>query len=355
MAALLITLPALVAAQADRPVVGAIRWDAWYSDQGPVKEVERSLGQPKYHFRLPWFARVEGPDRVRINGDTAAIMAREIAYAAEAGLDYWAFLDYGPGNEMTRALDRYLAAGDKSGIQYCFIEEGARLDERGAKDWARVIGHFQNPHYLKVLGGRPLLFVFGPPAKQGNELFGELAGQTVATGLQRPYVVMLGGNAALDRVTFGADAVSEYGTGKGYGSDHWSYGELTREMRRKFWETWKRERIPFVTFCSAGWDPRPRHERPPSWCRWITPAPDPTPAERQKPLIDEVTAEPEQLAGHLREAVDFTRANPELNPAQLILIYGWNENDEGGWLIPTLNPDGTANEERIKAVGRVLR
>lgn len=54
----------------ERPLVGAIRWDAWYSDKGPVKEVEHSLGQPKYQYRLPWFARVEGADKVHVNGDS---------------------------------------------------------------------------------------------------------------------------------------------------------------------------------------------------------------------------------------------------------------------------------------------
>src|SRR3569623_732242 len=123
----------------DRPLVGAIRWDAWYSDKGPVKDVERTLGQPKYQFRLPWFAKPEGGDKVRINGDSEDIMRREIGYAAEAGLDYWAFLDYGPGSDMTHALDRYLAAKDKRGVRFCYNEEGGRIDGRGPGDWPRVI------------------------------------------------------------------------------------------------------------------------------------------------------------------------------------------------------------------------
>src|SRR6202012_4640409 len=59
-----------VSPAAERPLVGALRWDAWYSDKGPVKETERTLGPPKYHFRLPWFAQWQGGDQVHINGDT---------------------------------------------------------------------------------------------------------------------------------------------------------------------------------------------------------------------------------------------------------------------------------------------
>jgi hypothetical protein len=46
----------LHAFESDAPIVGAIRWDGWTGAGGVVKQMERSLGQPKYHFRLPWFA-----------------------------------------------------------------------------------------------------------------------------------------------------------------------------------------------------------------------------------------------------------------------------------------------------------
>ena len=73
--ALLASTGAAVAAEPvaiDRtpPIVGAIRWDAWYGSNGPVKHAEISLGPPKYHFRLPWFARVVGEGKVSINGDS---------------------------------------------------------------------------------------------------------------------------------------------------------------------------------------------------------------------------------------------------------------------------------------------
>ena len=87
-------LAALHAAPEARPTVGAIRWDGWYGGGSVVKAVEASLGQPKYHFRLPWFAQVIGPDKVSINGDSPAIVQQEIAYAARAGLNYWAFVHY---------------------------------------------------------------------------------------------------------------------------------------------------------------------------------------------------------------------------------------------------------------------
>src|SRR5438046_1625434 len=94
LTALLLSSFAASHAADEAPIVGAIRWDGWYGDGGVTKAVEASLGQPKYHFRLPWFARVMDEGKVSINGDSQAIMEQEIAYAAQAGLNYWAFLDY---------------------------------------------------------------------------------------------------------------------------------------------------------------------------------------------------------------------------------------------------------------------
>jgi hypothetical protein len=125
-------------------------------------------------------------------------------------------------------------------------------------------------------------------------------------------------------------------------------------VKENLWAKWKRERTPCITFATAGWDTRPRQERPPSWRPWITATPDPTPPAQQKPLIAAATATPYELAAHLREAIEWTRANRDLNPANIIIIYAWNEHDEGGWLQPTLSPDGKPNAERIRALGAVL-
>ncbi|MEQ1861595.1 MAG: glycoside hydrolase family 99-like domain-containing protein [Chthoniobacteraceae bacterium] len=343
----------------DSPIVGAIRWDGWYGDGSVTTAVEASLGQPKYHFRLPWFARVIGEGRVSINGDAQAIVEQEIAYAAQAGLNYWAFVHYwdeAPG--MHIALNRYLAAKDKKGIRYCLVEEGARLDGVGAKAWSRLVEHFRHPDYQTVLDGRPLLFVFVKTEKLAKAEWDELKRQTIAAGMKTPYLVLMGWNPvedAKDMTKLGFDAVSAYANGGSYSMTQPSYAEQCALVRRDRWEKCRALRIPSVTFASAGWDTRPRNERPPPWCSWVTATPDLTPPAQQKPLIDSVTATPDELVAHIREALDWTKANRDLNPSNAVIIYGWNEHDEGGWLLPTLGTDGKPDEARIKALGKVLR
>lgn len=356
--ALLLMACASLHAADDTPIVGAIRWDGWYGDGGVVKAVESSLGQPKYHFRLPWFARVMDEGKVSINGDSQAIMAEEIAYATQAGLNYWAFLDYlDEAPAMSIGLNRYLATKDKKGIRYCLVEEGARLDKVGTKAWSRLAEHFRRPDYQTVLDGRPLLCLFGKTTKLGKAEWDELKHQIIAAGLKVPYLVLMGWNADNDREALGFDAVSEYAcAGKGYTTDPETYAQLTSlHVREKLWDKWKRERTPCITFATAGWDTRPRQERPPPWCTWVKPTPDPTPPAQQKPLIDAATATPDELAAHIREAIEWTKANRDLNPANAIILYAWNEHDEGGWLQPTLGTDGKPDDARIKALGKVLR
>jgi hypothetical protein len=144
-----------------RPLVGAIRWDAWYASGPVMSAVERSLGPHKYHFRLPFFARVDSPSGVKFSADAAALMDTEISLATHAGLDYWAFVDYWDDPSLTLAFRQYLASRRKGKIQFCFIEEGQRLDKVGTNGWARLVRLFQDTNYVKVLDGHPLLFIYG--------------------------------------------------------------------------------------------------------------------------------------------------------------------------------------------------
>lgn len=342
-----------------RPIVGAIRWDAWYGESSVVRQVEATLGQPKYHFRLPWFAQVLAPGQVRINGDRQEIIEQEIVYAATAGLDYWAFVNYWDElPSMMSALKRYRAAADKRGVRYCLVEEGGRLDGIGIACFPRLVEHFTDPNYQTVLNGRPLLFLFAKPTRFTKEDWIALGRMAVAAGSKPPYIVLMGWNPsqdAKDIVTLGFDAVSAYARPGTYTMQPPPFAQVREQIRDQLWEKCVRERIPSLTFASSGWDTRPRNERPPSWIKDLVATPDPTPPANQRPLIDAVTATPDELAAHLRDALVWTGAHRDINPSNAIIIYGWNEHDEGGWLMPTLGADGKPNDERVKALGSVLR
>jgi hypothetical protein len=135
LTALLLSPLTVLHAESAPPIVGAIRSDAWYGEGGVVKQTELALSPPKYHFRLPWFARLAGEGKVRINGDSQEIVEKAIACAGAAGLNYCAFVDYCDDANLSIALRRYRAAKEKRGVRYCFVRKGSNRMQ-----WARAAG-----------------------------------------------------------------------------------------------------------------------------------------------------------------------------------------------------------------------
>jgi hypothetical protein len=83
-----------------------------------------------------------------------------------------------------------------------------------------------------------------------------------------------------------------------------------------------------VPLVNAGWDGRPR-DYPGAWYEQATPS---------------------EVADAVKAALDWNRENPKTARAQTVLVYAWNEYDEGGWLCPTK----TEGDARLKALREML-
>lgn len=352
-----------------RPLVGAIRWDAWHTpwsrvqegaDDGPVRAMERSLGPGRYHWRLPFFAQVVGPDEVRIDGYTQEIIDREIGYAQAGGVDYWAFLLYDPGSPMSQGLTLYLSSARKRDVAFCAIAGGGTFGEAGAfqRGVERILGLMAEPSYLKVAGDRPLLYVFrvtegwigawGGP-ENTRRLFDGLRDSARAAGHGDPYIVAMNDNPAQGSAAaevIGADAITGYAVPGGGGLDGTPYADLAWRARQ-FWDDCAATGKAVVPLAMAGWDRRPRVEHPVPWERW------------QEPNVGlnryYGTPTPAELADHISAAMRWAATDVERCPAQAMLTYAWNEHDEGGWLCPTLGADGAPDTSRLDALADMLR
>lgn len=340
-----------------RPIVGAIRWDAWHGDASNVGQVvEGTLGPKRYHHRLPFFAKVLSDSEVEVRGDTQAVMDREIEAAHKAGLDYWAFVTYPEEYAMSAGLKLYLSSACKQDIHFCLDLQGAWEGRGGLQTWPakveRYIGYFTDPCYQTVLDGRPLVYLYSV-----NDLIGEgrfadwdqaraafdgLREAALKAGVPAPYFVVQdwGADAAKQHMQrLGMDAIGAYALAGG--GVKAPYAELAAVVE-SWWDQARDTGAPVVPLVMSGWDRRPRIERPHPWEPWQKPGVGmdryyeaPTPAE---------------LAGHLQAAVRWNAANAKAAEANAILIYAWNENDEGGWLVPTLS-EGSA---RLDALQQVL-
>jgi hypothetical protein len=334
-----------------RPVVGAIRWDGWQVDGGVGQAVSKSLTPPQWGNRLPFFAKVREDGSLEMRGDTPEVMTAEIAAAKTGHLDYWAFLAYDEADPMTRGLQLYLANPRRADVNFCMISETARW-HRGnmaamAERFAKLMAE---PGYQRVAGGRPLFYflhhnteptmkAWGSP-EGFREAVDQLKAAAATRGLAAPYLAVMtydvkGAKVLTDAA--GLDAISAYAFQRG--DDHAPYSKLTGDLE-KLWEIQRSTKTAVIPLAMAGWDRRPRVQNPVPWEHF---------GGTMEKYYEMATAE--QLAAHVHTAVKWTQDHAAECPAQAVIIYAWNEFDEGGWLCPTL----TEGDARVQALGRILK
>ena len=171
--------------QETHPTVGVIRWDAWNLVDGQYDQISyyshRCLSAERYHYRLPFFAKVLSPTNTSYDGDMQSVMDQEILYAKHAGFDYWAFdtyCTYGPNCDTNSSycleymkisstycplnpaygLHRYLSSQYNSLIKFTRILLGSSpCDPAVQEGYLELMAH---PQFQTVLDGRPLLYLF---------------------------------------------------------------------------------------------------------------------------------------------------------------------------------------------------
>lgn len=337
------------------PLVGAIRWDAWYGDGTGVNgAVEATLSVQQWQSRSPFFTDVDSSSQVRIRGEAENIR-QEIDFAADAGLDYWAFVIYPPEENLSRALDLYLAAPNRGKVNFCINLQGGWFGKEGlSAALARIpryVGYMQRPEYQTVLGGRPLIYLLYPQSLVGNDalnndneaiqLIAALRIQAQAAGLETPYIVFQDYNASnVDafRQLYGADAIGAYAANTN--PLNATYQDLQDYVEGPFWASFLNTGSEFVPLASTGFDLRPRIETPPPW--------DPNLGNLNPDTgYDQPT--PTEFVDHLTNSLQYLEDHSQFTPANTVLIYAWNEFDEGGWLCPTLG-GGSARIDALHAL-----
>lgn len=329
--------------------VGAIRWDAWYGRRDAVGEaVHESLAPPQWRGRLPFYAQLTNQGLL-IDGSSQDLIDREIQYAAKAGLEYWAFVTYPADSPLSLGLTRYLTSPLRSKLRFCLITECGRWQDPSFVQ--RVEDLIAEPGYLTVLEGRPLVYLGFiqpdalrqfPDGQNGfRKVLDTFRTRVRARGILSPYMVIMDGDpkqASAWREILEADAIGCYATG--WEEQTISYEQLAANVER-FWDKCAATGAPVVPTVMSGWDRRPRVHKPVHWETWQKPG------EGLKRYSEAGT--PDQIAAHLHRAVQWVLDSPRVAPARTILIYAWNEFDEGGWLAPTIS-EGDARLRSIKQV-----
>lgn len=319
------------------PRIGAIRWDAWYGTKSPPGlAVTKTLSPKQWHNRLPFFAQEISNNQVFFPGYSPEIMDREIQYAREGGIDYWAFTLYDERDDLSNALRLYLENKNRKDVGFSAIIGPWLLqtDESRLKLVRRLMKLVQDGQFEKTPESKPILYYFYDHAAvnciaAAKLFFTSLKKYFEQAHLPPPYIVVMSpnpveGQSLLKKI--GADALSAYAIQNN--EKRAPFKNLAR-FTEKFWNQEKYTGAEVVPTVMTGWDRRPRVENPVPWEQ----------LKKVKHAEELFYEQPKilELTQHVRSAIDWVKLNPQVAIANSILIYAWNEYDEGGWLPPGLD------------------
>lgn len=310
--------------------IGAIRWDAWVGDINNVGlEVEKCLSNPKYSNRLPFYTKINDERRVEIRCTNKIIIQKEIEYAKYANIDYFAFCWYPFNSGLDTARNLFLEV-NKNKINWCIILGTNPFNEEDAL-W--LIEQFNRNDYEKI-NNRPIVYIFNindESAKIINFIRNNSKNYN-------PYFIGLVWNeeqAKKYTYMYTLDAVSQYCTP---GQNNLKYDIISNKEEKK----WQKYSLinNVVSWVTTGWDKRPRYENPVSW-------------EDCSKFNNEYIKSPtlKQLQNHLKNALFFQASNYKNG---MVLLYAWNEFDEGGFIAPTISKNNVINTEKLDVIKKTI-
>lgn len=323
--------------------IGAINWDAVLpKDTYFGGYAIKSLANPKYESRLHFTAfKQDGEYQIRYR--TGEDYNKELEYAINGGIDFFAYCWYPDTDEkrdiwhetydylaphyheLNYARKLYQKSPLNSKINMCAIVFS--ISAYAKSDIDSLAHAMKMPYYEKV-DGKPLLMVFGGYNKEFTELMRSLLGQKGIT----PYIALIDSNGLenVNKVCEGIDAITGYGSG----SSATSFAELNKLCNTQNHNR-ANYKMPVIPLMTAGWNPMPRVDSPCPWFSYEN-----APYAGTPDLCD--------FQEGFKLLNDFIDKNKEYANTNHAIVFAWNEFEEGGYLCPTINKDGSVNDTVIK-------
>ena len=332
--------------------IGAIRWDAWYDPASQVgAAVEKTLSPAEFHHRMPFFGKEISVDKVAINGNDPTLFDHELTSASRMGLNYWAYCWYPPNSTLRNAWNLHQRSSSRNLMNWCMLWQTSWMNDPSefGEDLSPLLRLIQQRNYQKVFDDRPLIYVYidqigikpgseSPILLNARNVLSRLRAQCESSGLPRPYITVLRNppfEAGLFRSEILADAISAYAEYPPAGEDV-PFSALDLKVRAS-WLEMTRVAGAVIPLVMTGWDRRPRQQSHVFW------EPIPKNDTKQINYVHEATSF--EVSSAITAACSFVNEHPTECLAKAILIYSWNECDEGGGaLIPTFNDTQIVSE-----------
>lgn len=321
--------------------VGVVNWDCSLpSDTFFGGYATRSLGPEKFRRATPFYADVLGENRIEYHRRTVEEYEREMQYAIDAGIDYFAYCWYDetvsnalaaistPQNNLCNPHVHELTAARKLHVRSMRLRERLKLcailvtvHPYTDGEIGRLAEAMRERYYQRALG-RPLVYLFaGTGANQ--RLLTRLRAACRKAGAGDPYAVLMGYGRHSGEGDEGVQALSAYVDAKGGIK---SFAELAAHgvacnARRAA------SGMSVVPHFTVGWDPRPRIDHPVPWCGYANTSYAPTATE-------------DELVAGARNLAEWIRGNRKSCATGHVLAFAWNEWEEGGWICPSWDVQG---------------
>jgi hypothetical protein len=328
--------------------VGAVNWDCSLSSDTYFGSFQtRTLSPEKYRRWTPYYAEILEKNKIEYPIRRQEEYDRELQLAIDAGIDYFAFVFYPEKAaeacdgettwedrvyELNYARKLYESSSLKDKIGMAAIIGASRHYER---DYIELAEAFKQPYYEKI-DGRPILYLFS----NEFEFVDGVRRAVEKVGGEMPLFIAMDAKTLNNEELLGnVDGLSAYACGA---SDIVRYYECVDEAIKGSELRASAGKMSVPLF-PMGWNPSPRIDIPSPWVSY-----------RDTKYAPPATAE-ELLEGGKRFGEWLrTKKTSSCNITNHVLIFAWNEFEEGAWICPTYNEDLSVNTERVGAVSQII-
>ena len=346
--------------------IGVINWDCSLPSTSYFGYYQtRTLSPSKFRSATPYYADILQDDKINYHQRNQEEFDKELAYAIEAGIDYFAYCFYaddGSKNYVdTKNLIPYFSytrPGRNGEMDCCRnvyelnyarrMHETSKLrnklkialiligeDLYSDKDMEELLTLLSKPYY-ECIDNRPLVYSF---SGVNQMFFKRLNTACIEKGIQKPFIVpMYNGDPPEGHDFTNIDALSAYACTKG---GIQSYEELAKYMIDK--NDAKLSVTPaIIPLYTVGWDPSPRVNIPSPW------------ADYANIQYARFASEIELFYG-AKLLAQWICEHAKNSYAGHILTFAWNEFEEGGYICPTYTDNNTISYARLNTFKNIIK
>jgi len=323
--------------------IGAYWWDGWFDGSPYIREPLTS----EFKEREPvWGWRDDNQRAVDLS----------IRAAAAHGVDFFAFLWYPeadwsfPGGQpsgiMNNGLRFYLTSTvsqrERVGFLLMITHAPKAEDwEQTCRTWARE--YLSHERYVRV-EGRPALFFYEladlerklggiEQVKAGLATLRQIAREAIGDD---PFLVLRAQRGEADRLDeIGFDGATDYALTYATPGEH-PY-QVLEAFGLGVWEQYVGQQRNYIPSVTSGWDGRPR--------AWM----------KKDYYAHWFRRSPAEFGAFLKKGLRWVADHPNDAPkTPLLMVYAWNEIDEGGAICPT-KQDGARYLNALRAAAADFR